>query len=193
MRHNTERGRAEQLSWQGELSWAVNDQADKLARSGLKSSVAWKSGYGLLAPDSTRIKIAALPTPDRPEPYVAGRTTILDLGDAGSFPLLDMTKITGSGDAWRVVSAYREDAPLAFTIDTRPLFAASSINAVSLSGEVEPSGVVGAHYQAFYEPDGLRVYKVGKDQQLQPVDEIEGGHLLWQVTNSTPTSLAESQ
>ena len=191
MRHNTYntyRSKSEQLDWQGQLSRAVDERVDELTRSGFGLNTGWKSEHGLLAPDRTRMRLAVLPTLSRPQLYVTGRTTIRDFGEAGSFPLLDMTKISSSDGALRLVSACRDDVPLDFMIDTLPPFDATSINAVSSSGVAERLHQADAHYQAFSEPDGTHVYKFGEDHQLHPVDPIEGGHLLWQVSNSKPAT-----
>jgi hypothetical protein len=174
---------AEQLSWEQQLSSAVDRQVDMLVRSGVKPGKSRELSFGLVAPNGTRIRLTALPTLDHPRIYVPERTTLLDLGDEGVIPLVQGTKSMG-----RIYySKYRDDFPLGFMIDTRAWNHANY--SVSPSGEVSDSAIDhDAHYEAFAETYGTHVYKLGEDQRLHPVDPIEGERLLWLISNSVPSS-----
>jgi hypothetical protein len=172
--------RAEQLSWEQQLSDAVDDRVAKLETSGGRPAKDWDSAYGLEAPDGTRIRLTSLPTLTHPRPYYPARVLTMELdGVFVGLPPGTKPKLNDSA----VYSEHRDDVPLDFMVDTRS--SARPAYAVSPSGEAGSVAVDrNTHYEAFAEADGSHLYKLGEDQQLHPVDPIEGGRLLWQISNS---------
>ena len=184
---------AEQLNWERQLSNAVDMRVDELTRGGARPASRNNSGFSLVAPNGAQIRLNALPTLDHPRLYMPGRSVLLDLGDEDkSVPLMPGIKYNSENGSY--FSKYRKDFPLEFTIDTRASLSLFSrefegyLYAVATSGEVTGPRLDGTdvHYEAFAEYSGTYVYKLGEDKQLLPVDEIEGGRLLWLMSNSSP-------
>jgi hypothetical protein len=52
-----ETSNTEQLSWEQQLSSAVDERVDGLVRSGVKPAKNWKSAFGFVAQDGTRMDL----------------------------------------------------------------------------------------------------------------------------------------
>lgn len=180
--------KAEELDWERQLSDAVDSKADELVRSGAKPASRWESAFTLKAPDGTSIRLAKFTTMDHPSAYVPARVTLHNFDGVFTKPVPG-TQV--NVDESTIYSQHRDDVPLEFMVDTHPSisgFPPRAVYAVDASGDTSSTDIEkGAHYEAFAEPDGTHVYKLGEDQQLHAVDAIEGGHLLWQVASSAPS------
>lgn len=177
---------AEELALGQRLVTAARDRAMQLRQRERRGSF---QSYGLQAPDGTRISLAVFPVnldiQDFYVPPLQGNALAKDVYD---LPAYDGAKYYRSMHQAHDISGMQpEDGPrLAFVAETHPSpdSQAKPTYAVSSAGEVERP-VEAAHYEGFVDPDGnfVGLYKLGEEQTLEPVDDVEGERLLWQMTN----------
>jgi hypothetical protein len=170
-------------NWEDQLGIVVGERVRDLWRAGARQARNWDDAYQLTTSDETRIRLTAI----SPVRHIPARVPMLDIGEVPwevLIPLVPGAGTRGSRESgWAISSTRREDdTPLAFMIDTH----VPASFAVDATGNMAPREPEDVHYEAFREPDGLRIYRLGADDRLAAVGNAEGQRLLWQMNSCTP-------